>query len=82
MITTAESQHGPEIAYLKDGVNGLVIRGDACAYAEAMIELFRDRTKLDAIKLASLLDSKRYTLANMVTRFADGVESCLSMPKK
>lgn len=82
MITTAESRHGPEVAYLKDGVNGLVVRGDSSNYADAVIALFNDHTKLDAIKKAALNDASQYTLDNMVTRFVDGIERCVAMPKK
>jgi glycosyltransferase involved in cell wall biosynthesis len=82
MITTAESRHGPEIAYLEDGVNGLVVRGEASRYADAVIALFNDRSKLDAIKQAALRDAQRYTLDNMVNQFAEGISRCLSMSRK
>ena len=82
MITTLESRHSPEIAYLRDGVNGLVVQGGPDRYAEAVIALFNDRAKLDAVKQAALSDAQRYTLANMVERFADGIVRCVAMPKK
>lgn len=82
MVTTAESRHGPEVAYLKDGVNGLVVEGGADRYTDAVIALFNDRLKLEAVKQAALHDAQRYTLDNMVTRFADGIARCVSMPKK
>lgn len=82
MITTAESRHSPEIAYLKDGINGLVVKGGADRYAEAVVGLFNDRTKLDAVKQAALRDAQHYTLGNMVERFAEGIERCVAMPKK
>lgn len=82
MMTTAESRHGPEVAYLKDGVNGLVVHGGADRYAHAVIELFSDRAKLDAIKQAALRDAQHYTLDNMVERFAEGIERCVAMPEK
>lgn len=82
MITTAESRHSPEIAYLKDGVNGLVVHGGADRYADAVITLFNDRAQLDAIKQAALRDARHYTLDNMVERFADGIARCVAMPRK
>lgn len=82
MTTTAESRHGPEIAYLKDGVNGLVVHGGSDGYADAVLALFNDRSKLEAIKQAALSDANHYTLGNMVNRFAEGIERCVSMPKK
>jgi len=82
MMTTAEARHGPEIAYLQDGVNGLVVHGGADRYAEAVVALFNDRAKLDAIKQAALRDAQHYTLDNMVGRFADGIARCVAVPKK
>jgi glycosyltransferase involved in cell wall biosynthesis len=82
MMTTAEARHGPEIAYLQDGVNGLVVHGGADRYAEAVIALLNDRAKLDSIKQAALRDARHYTLDNMVGRFADGIARCVAMPKK
>jgi glycosyltransferase involved in cell wall biosynthesis len=82
MITTADARHSPEIAYLKDGENGLVVRGGADRYASAVVDLCRQPERLAAIKAAALRDAGRYTLDNMVTRFAEGIESCLAMPRK
>jgi len=81
IITIADSLHGPEVAYLKDGVNGLVIKGDVSQYADAVISLFNEPAKLDLIKYAALHDAKKYTLDNMVNQFADGIERCLSKEK-
>ena len=82
MMTTAESRHGPEVAYLQDGVNGLVVHGGSDNYADAVIALFNDRSRLEAIKQAALRDARHYTLDNMVERFADGIERCVAMAKK
>lgn len=82
MMTTAESRHGPEIAYLKNGVNGWVVHGEVEEYADAVIALFHDRVRLEEIKQTALRDARHYTLDNMVNRFADGIERCVSMPKK
>jgi L-malate glycosyltransferase len=82
MITTHESRHGPEIAYLQDGVNGLIVSGDPSAYADAVTAVLRDPPKLKALKLAALKDTQRYTLINMADRFSAGMEQCLSMQRK
>lgn len=81
MITTTEARHSPEIAYLKDGVNGLVVHGDVERYANAVIALFKDPVKLNALKQTALHDAQHYTLNNMVNRFADGIERCIATPK-
>lgn len=82
MVTTAEARHSPEIAYLKNGVNGIVVRGGPEDYAEAVVGLLKDCARLDAIGRAARQDARRYTLDNMVHRFADGIERCLSKPSK
>lgn len=82
MVTTAESRHSPEIAYLKDGVNGLVVRGGVEQYADAVIELFNSPHKLEAVKQAALADARHYTLDHMVEQFADGIARCVGRPKK
>lgn len=82
MITTAESRHGPEVAYLKNGANGLVVQGGPDRYADAVIGLFNERTKLEAVKQAALRDAEHYTLDNMVERFAEGIARCVAMPMK
>lgn len=82
MITTPDARHSPEIAYLKDGVNGLVVAGGVSNYADAIIQLLRDPTRLAGIRQASLQDAQRYTLDNMVNNFVDGIERCLALPRK
>jgi glycosyltransferase involved in cell wall biosynthesis len=82
MITTAESRHGPEVAYLKDSVNGLVVQGGPDRYADRVIALFRDSAELNTIKQAALDDAKHYTLNIMAERFADGIARCVAIPKK
>lgn len=82
MITTADARHGPEIAYLRSGLNGLVVSGGVDAYANAVIALLSNKGVLDALNQAALLDARSFTLDNMVNRFADGIEQCLAMPKK
>jgi glycosyltransferase involved in cell wall biosynthesis len=82
MITTADARHGPEVAYLKDGVNGRVVTGDALRYAEAVLALFHERGRLKAIGEAARHDARRYTLNNMVDQFADGIAACVQLPRK
>jgi glycosyltransferase involved in cell wall biosynthesis len=82
IVTTAEARHAPEIAYLRDGVNGLIVSGKPEQYANAIISLFGNRSRLESVKRAALQDAQRYTLDNMVNRFADGIERCIWTPKK
>lgn len=82
MATTRDALHGPEIAYLEDGVNGVVTPGNAADYASSVINLLADRNRLDAMRARARLDADRYSLDNMVERFADGIQRCLATPRK
>lgn len=82
MVTTRDAKHGPEIAYLEDGVNGLIVSGDAGSYANAVVALLRDDSTLKALKQRARDDASRYTLDNMVARFADGIERGIEAPRK
>ncbi len=82
MVTTPDARHSPEIAYLKDGENGLVVHGDAGNYASAIISLLKNPSQYRHLQEGSLAGANRYTLQNMVAHFADGIESCLLMEKK
>ena len=78
MLTTSDAKHGPEIAYLEDGVNGVVVRGGPEAYAAASIGLLQNPARYALLKQGALLAARRYTLDNMVARFADGLAACVA----
>ncbi len=82
MITTRTARHSPEVAYLRDGENGVYAGDTPDAYSRAVLEVIQDTAPLQKMKQAALADSDRYTLQNMVRRFADGIEHCLASPKK
>jgi len=82
MVTARDSKHGPELAYLENGENGLIVDGDARAYADAVTSLLSDGARLDALKRGALANARRYSLGNMVEHFASGIDRCLSMPRK
>ena len=76
-VTIRDGNHGPEIAYLEDGVNGVMTDASLDAYASAVVKLMTNEHER-----ASLIDGCRRMTAHlsvesMSTRFADGVEQCL-----
>jgi glycosyltransferase involved in cell wall biosynthesis len=79
MITTANNLHGPEIDYLRDGENGLVVNcgEDASAYADAVVRLLQDDEELKRMAKNAERDGKRYSFEAMATNFAEGVTRCL-----
>lgn len=78
MITVADSRHGPEFAYLKDGSNGLVVDGDVVEYASVAVGLIRNERRLRLMRDAALADSDKYTVESMAERFVDGISKCLN----
>ncbi|MDP3334169.1 MAG: glycosyltransferase family 4 protein [Methylococcaceae bacterium] len=82
MVTTSDARHSPEIAYLKDGENGLIVHGDAGAYAAAIVALLQNPSGYTQLQAGALAGAQRYTLQNMVENFANGIERCLLMARK
>lgn len=79
LVTSAAGMHSPEIAYLEDGVNGLLVEdgGDAGVYAKVVVELLLDRQRLAKLREGCLASASRYTIENMAQRFAEGVQQAL-----
>jgi len=80
MLTTDCGVHGPEIAYLDSGRNGLITADALGDYVQASVDLLRDGERLRAMRAACLSDASRYTLAHMSDRFTQGVVSALAAP--
>jgi glycosyltransferase involved in cell wall biosynthesis len=81
MVTTIDAKHGPEIAYLEDGVNGVVTEGSTEAFATAIERLVDDPTRRMLLADQALESAGNYTLDSMVERFVTGIDACLRMPR-
>ncbi len=81
MITTDCGNHGPEIAYLENGINGVMTANDLTAYAGASVRLLRDARALDALRAGCAASTQEYTVEHMAHRFADGIVRCLEAPR-
>jgi glycosyltransferase involved in cell wall biosynthesis len=77
MMTTKTARHSPEVAYLNDGVNGMATDETPEAFSSAVLEVIGNPVRLAQMQQAALADSERYTLENMVSRFADGIETAV-----
>lgn len=77
MVTTRTARHSPEVAYLRNGENGVYGGDTPEAYSRAVLDVIQDPGRLQKMKQAALADSERYTLQNMVRRFADGIEAAV-----
>ena len=80
VVTSAWPWHSPEIAYLQDGVNGVVVRqwDDASAYAAAVAELLLDDARRTNLANAARKMAQAYTIEAMAERFAGGVLAALA----
>jgi L-malate glycosyltransferase len=79
LITSADSAHGPEIAYLRDGDNGRLVAGggDPHRYAAAVLEVLGDPSLHRRLVAGCVHDAGRCTIAAMVEHFAEGVRAAL-----
>jgi len=80
MVTTDIPNHGPEIDYLVDGENGVVVRPSDCVktYAAAVVDLLIDRARYAEMKTAALAECEHYSAEKMAENFADGIIQALS----
>ena len=81
MVTTIDAKHSPEIAYLKDGANGVVTEGSAEAFAAAIERLIDEPAQRMVLADHARMSARHYTLDSMVNNFVTGIEACLRMPR-
>ncbi len=79
MFTTANARHSPEIEYLEHGRNGFIVADEPAAYADAVIAMLRDPARCAFVAAAARATARNYTLQNMVSNFARGIEECLGL---
>ena len=79
VLTTRIDYHSPEIEYLDDGRNGLMLDGETTAieFGKAAVALLRDEERLEAMSDQAGKDAGIFTTAEMVRRFSDGVQAAL-----
>jgi L-malate glycosyltransferase len=82
LVASADSPHGPELAYLRDGDNGRLVAGggDPSRYAAAVLEVLTDPALHRRLVAGCARDAERYTIDAMVARFADGIRCALAAP--
>jgi glycosyltransferase involved in cell wall biosynthesis len=83
MVTTENRLHGPEVDYLRDGVNGLMVKpgDDPAHYADEVAALLRDDKRRKSMAAAALADRDRYSTEDMSQRFATGILEALEAPR-
>jgi glycosyltransferase involved in cell wall biosynthesis len=83
MVTTAYPYHSPEIDYLRNEKNGVMVGSweNPAEYATAVVDLLCDDTRRLQLIAAGKVDASLYTVENMAERFAGGIRSVLNAEK-
>lgn len=77
LFTTDCGIHAPEIAYLKNQINGVVTPDSIAEFADACVGVLQDATKLARLRAGCRESSQLFTIENMACRFADGITAAL-----
>lgn len=78
VITTDIDYHSPEIQYLENGRNGLMIQDSEEAYVQAVVDLIHDRALQKNLVEGCREARERYTIENMVACFSNGIRKIFS----
>jgi len=83
LVTTSCTGHGPEIAYLADGENGVWVEdADSLeAYRDAVVRVMTDDAYWHGLKDGARKSARLYSIENMAQHFSDGVMKALGKPK-
>lgn len=82
LVTTEYPYHSPEIEYLKNGENGVIVDGDVEEFADNVVSLMLDAEKREKLINGCQISAQRYTVENMVNNFALGIFNCLQVSSK
>jgi glycosyltransferase involved in cell wall biosynthesis len=79
LVTTNVNYHSPEISYLVNDINGIMVDStdDPVVYADKVIELLNDEDKRQKLIEGCKIAREQYTIENMVDNFCDGLRKAL-----
>lgn len=82
LVTSDVPYHSPEIAYLKPGVNGMMIddANDPALFAAGVVALIQDDARCAAFAEAGRETVSHITNEAMVENFTRGILACLDLP--
>lgn len=78
LLSTKNAKHGPEIVYLKNGVNGFLTESNSQAFANAICSLIEDDELYCRVSASANESGKAYSVSHMAENFVTGIESCFS----
>ena len=78
VLTTNVKNHGPEISYLKNEVNGLQTNLDEDEFANAIVNILKDKSKLNQMSIAALETANKFTIEKMAENFLKGIQNIIN----
>lgn len=83
LVTTRNKLHGPEISYINNNVNGVIVNtdNDVELYATEVVNLLQNSTHLKTLALAAQAEREKYSIENMSCRFTTGIMDALATPR-
>jgi glycosyltransferase involved in cell wall biosynthesis len=80
LVTTDCGNHGPEIAYINNGINGVVSKNSQESFVTEVAGLLKSRDALNRLVLGCAASSELYSIENMSRNFSIGIADCLAAP--
>jgi len=83
LVTIDSPNHGPEISYLENGVNGVMVSGkpDPQKYANEVVSIMNDEDGRNRLVDNCQKAIQLYSIEKMVENFASGVEQALMVKR-
>ena len=72
-LTTDIAGHGPEVEYLQNFFNGLIVPNTRIDFANAVIKLINDNDLYSKLKAGALSSANEYSIERMVDNFRNGI---------
>jgi len=77
LVTTNCKLHSPEIAYLRNNINGVMTKNNLLDYSNRCINLLLNKNILKSLKIGCHESKKLYSHKIMVDNFASGIVSAI-----
>lgn len=82
VLTTSVSGHGPEIQYLEEGNNAVIVDADAGKFSQAVIELLRSPDRISKLRQGAKASADIYSVEAMAHNFTEGIMRSLGLLSK
>ncbi len=77
MATTDCGLHSPEVAYLENGVNGIMTANNLDDYVDAVVKVLNDENYAKSLRKNVRASAAHYTIENMANNFCAGILQAL-----